>query len=179
MVGEKSGIVDKTLSFKWSCKNVTKRPRDSCESCVYKDFYFSSQQLRLSILFSLQLKLGAGTSDGGFQIQSLKQYHHGSNNAIVQTNIAHGSLIHVTVIAENCAGLRSTFKANPVEMDHTVPVIDNVHSSVKFSSVDSSGTSESNVIIDASWQVNDEESGVKICFCALGILLSTFSIHQP
>lgn len=111
------------------------------------------------------MQFGIGSTHGGFQYRPLSPVS-GGYNGIVYANIPHGSPVHVTAIADNKAGLRSTFHSNVFTMDHTPPTIRNITMAV-FEKVQVNATFL-NVNITTNWMTEDLESGIKYCFCALG-----------
>ncbi|XP_041349360.1 LOW QUALITY PROTEIN: uncharacterized protein LOC121368688 [Gigantopelta aegis] len=112
----------------------------------------------------MRIKIGAGTTKGGFQIRPLKStFLH--FDELIETNIPHGTPVFVTVTAENSAGLVSVFQSDPLIIDHTPPSISKTAVSLVYSS---DGNYKMTVTADVTWTVRDEESGVKSCWCALG-----------
>ena len=114
----------------------------------------------------LKVLVGAGTTHGGFQIQPFTLIH-GGNNGIIRADLLHGTPVYTTVITENGAGLRSVFHAKAVTIDKTVPVITNV-TTVVTETRNSSLNDFSSMSVVTTWAVNDPESKVKACYCALG-----------
>ena len=112
----------------------------------------------------VDIKIGAGTTKGGFQIQPLKStslhFHE-----LIETDVPHGTPVFITVTAKNSAGLMSVFQSNPLIIDHTPPSISKAHLTLVYSS---EGNSNTTVTADVTWIVRDGESGVKSCLCALG-----------
>ena len=112
----------------------------------------------------VEIKIGAGTTKGGFQIQPLKStslhFHE-----LIEIDAPHGTPVFITVTAKNSAGLTSVFQSNPLIIDHTPPSISKAHLTLVYSS---EGNSNTTVTADVTWIVRDGESGVKSCWCALG-----------
>ena len=110
------------------------------------------------------IKIGAGTTKGGFQIQPLKStslhFHE-----LIETDVPHGTPVFITVTAKNSAGLTSVFQSNPLIIDHTPPSISKADLTLGYAS---EGNSNTTVTADVTWIVRDEESGVNCCWCALG-----------
>ncbi|XP_071092662.1 uncharacterized protein [Haliotis cracherodii] len=114
--------------------------------------------------------LGAGTSKGGYQIRALSPTSV-SNHEMILVEEPHGSPVHVTVMAENNAGLRTIFTSKPITIDHTPPDM-----SVP------SGTLEYIVGSDTvstlmTWEVQDVESGVHSCLCTYGTHPLSYDDH--
>ncbi|XP_046356064.2 uncharacterized protein LOC124134978 [Haliotis rufescens] len=105
--------------------------------------------------------LGAGTSKGGYQIRALSPTSV-SNHEMILVEEPHGSPVHVTVMAENNAGLRTIFTSKPITIDHTPPEIRFASSSLEY-------TEGSNTVsIKMTWEVEDDESGIDWCLCTYG-----------
>ena len=75
--------------------------------------------------------------------------------------------MYVTVLAENGAGLRSLFYAEPITMDKTAPVISKVNTVMNMGD-NSNDTNSSSIPLVTSWRAIDTESGIKVCYCAAG-----------
>ena len=113
----------------------------------------------------LQITIGAGTTKGGFQIQPLKStFLHFQE--LIEAAVPHGTPVFVTVTAENSAGLVSVFQSDPIFIDHTPPSITKKAVSLVYTSA---GNYKTIVTADVAWTVRDDESGVKSCWCALGM----------
>ena len=113
----------------------------------------------------LQIKIGAGTTKGGFQIRPLKSTFLNFHE-LIEADVPHGTPVFVTVTAMNSAGLVSVFQADPVIVDHTPPSVSNVSTTLLYVR---NPNSNMTVTADVTWTVRDEESGMKSCWCALGI----------
>ena len=115
----------------------------------------------------LRIMIGAGTTKGGFQIRPLQStflhFHE-----LIEAAVPHGTPVFVTVTAENSAGLVSVFQSDPIFIDHTPPLVSNITATILYAS---EGNNTSTVRVDIAWTVHDEESGVKSCWCALGMTL--------
>ena len=115
-----------------------------------------------------QIQLGAGTNPRGFQIKSLSRVHHHNHKHLIYTEALHGTKVYVTAIVENKAGLRTVLQSQPIIIDHTVPVVDNLSKSHQTVQENVSGVIETKTIVQASWNVADDESGINICYCSIG-----------
>ena len=136
------------------------------------------------------MKVGAGTTPGGYQIQSMKPVARGSGH-LIHTTVPHGTQLWVTAVATNHAGLTTTFSARPITVDHKGPVIDIldvVAEQVDINTIDYNVSSRQ-YVVRANWTVADSESGVKSCYCSFGkqgyiysiirILISIIDIYSP
>ena len=126
--------------------------------------------MKRKICIFYQVLVGAGTTKGGFQVQALKQIH-GGNSGIIRADVQTGAPVYVTVIAENGAGLRSVFYAEPITMDKTAPVISNVNTVMNMTE-NSNDTYSLSIALVTSWRALDTESGIKVCYCAAGNTLA-------
>ena len=90
-----------------------------------------------------------------------------NSQCIIDMHLEHGSKLYLTVQAENHAGLRSKFTSSPIIIDKTPPIIKdlNVVTVPEFYGEDSVYS------ISANWKNEDLESGIKSCFCGLGMFL--------
>lgn len=81
--------------------------------------------------------------------------------------ISHGTTLHISAMAENNAGFKKYFYSNSIVWDHTPP---NVHiENVSVSYIDINGDTWTSITID--WTLEENESEVAYCQCALGRLL--------
>ena len=112
-----------------------------------------------------QLKFGVGTTVTGFQLKS--PYHiDPSTDEIFTLSATHGTPVYGTVIVENFAGLTSVFRSNKILVDHTPPVYGNISTDLIMKN-----TTEANqtiVQLGVEWSVNDDESGVSLCYVSVG-----------
>ena len=69
--------------------------------------------------------------------------------------------VYAVVVAENKAGLTSSFFADPDTIDWSPPVIENLQ-------VELLQTGITEFTIAASWKTTDEESNVQDCYWTLG-----------
>ncbi|XP_046569942.1 uncharacterized protein LOC124278267 [Haliotis rubra] len=109
--------------------------------------------------------LGVGTSKGGYQIRALSPTSV-SNHEMILVEEPHGSPVHVTVMAENNAGLRTIFTSKPITIDHTPPMIQFVSSNLEYTA------GFDTVSMKLTWRVEDDESGIDTCFCTHGTTVS-------
>ena len=124
------------------------------------DFYF------------YQITFGVGTSVTGFQLKS--PYNIDPNaEEIFTLPSSHGTPVYATATVENFAGLTTVFRSKKVLVDHTPPVFGIITAKVKAGdpkrNVETvTSANETNVRLEASWNITDDESGVKICFVSVG-----------
>ncbi|XP_053405467.1 uncharacterized protein LOC128558963 [Mercenaria mercenaria] len=112
-----------------------------------------------------KIRYGIGTTRGGLQLRPFLPLNDRSQ-AVIDISVEHGSPLYLTVLAENHAGLTSNFTSGPIVIDKTPPVISNMNAS-SLTFVD--GSNGSVYRIFANWKVEDDESGVKACYCGIGI----------
>ncbi|KAI8486117.1 hypothetical protein Bbelb_362170 [Branchiostoma belcheri] len=86
----------------------------------------------------------------------------------MKMRLNHGSFVHVTVVAENEAALRSVVHSDPILVDLTAP------HGIKEEDVDF----QQSEIITLHWNVTDDESGVDFCQVALGLSPGSGEVHQ-
>ncbi|KAL4218457.1 hypothetical protein ACF0H5_023192 [Mactra antiquata] len=115
-----------------------------------------------------KVEIGAGTTPGGFQVQPLTTIHNAYINSIIKGHVPHGSTLHVTVVAENRAGLRSVFYSKPLMVDLTPPVLHDVSVQQRINTTTLENATDPVIILETDWITNDYESGVKYCFCQIG-----------
>ncbi|VDI63401.1 Hypothetical predicted protein [Mytilus galloprovincialis] len=102
-------------------------------------------------------------TEGSTEVQGFTSV--GLNNFAYNYNVslAHTSVIHITVIATNAAGLRREAHAEDLLVDLTAPDIRFVNDGIG-SDIDAQTTEE----VSANWEVNDAESGIDVCEWAVG-----------
>ncbi|KAI8487523.1 hypothetical protein Bbelb_347570 [Branchiostoma belcheri] len=115
-----------------------------------------------------------GTVRGGTQLQEFKTVGRNTHAHNEDVRLNHGSFVHVTVVAENEAALRSVVHSDPILVDLTPPVI----SSMKDGSAEEDVDFQQSEIITLHWNVTDDESGVDFCQVALGLSPGSGEIHQ-
>ncbi|XP_053382169.1 uncharacterized protein LOC128549491 isoform X2 [Mercenaria mercenaria] len=125
-----------------------------------------------------KIELGAGTTVDGFQIKPLSTFYHKHNIHMIYTHVPHGTQVFVTAIAENKAGLRSVFHSRSIIVDHTSPVFNHLVGHIQNVQVNLSGVLEIQTIVQATWDVVDEESGIKQCYCSVGHEPGLFDIQS-
>lgn len=108
------------------------------------------------------MQFGLGTTKHGLQIKSLFPASYGTPN-MIDFQAVHGSKVFLTVIAENHAGLSSTFTNNTINIDKTPP---SMHS-LQVSLTEDNRSGEVYDIF-ANWIAEDIESDIKLCFCRVG-----------
>ncbi|XP_066275498.1 uncharacterized protein [Branchiostoma lanceolatum] len=115
-----------------------------------------------------------GTVRGGTQLQGFKTVRrntHAHNEAV---RLIHGSFVHVTVVAENEAALRSVVYSDPILVDLTPPVISFIKDGGDEEDVDF----QQSDTITLHWNVTDDESGVAFCEVAIGLSPGSGEVHQ-
>ena len=104
-------------------------------------------------------RVGLGTSPGGFQLLTLTDVGV-SSTASFPVSLTHGMEVHAVVVAENNAGLITSFSVDPLIIDWSPPFIDQLHVMVQEMGKE--------FIISATWTATDEESHLQDCHWALG-----------
>ena len=84
-----------------------------------------------------------------------------------QVSVQQGTPLYATVLAENHAETWSRFISQPVVMDTTPPIIDQLNVTITYSANTSSLNVTAATAI-AKWTVEDAESGSVSCTCELG-----------
>ncbi|XP_078696223.1 uncharacterized protein LOC144924666 [Branchiostoma floridae x Branchiostoma belcheri] len=115
-----------------------------------------------------------GTVRGGTQLQDFKTVGRNTHAHNEDVRLNHGSFVHVTVVAENEAALRSVVHSDPILVDLTAPVI----SVMKDGSEEEDVDFQQSEIITLHWNVTDDESGVDFCQVALGLSPGSGEVHQ-
>ncbi|KAI8510750.1 hypothetical protein Bbelb_116660 [Branchiostoma belcheri] len=97
--------------------------------------------------------------ESGTQLQTFKSVGRNTHAQSSHIRLDHGAFIHVTVVAENAADLKTVVYSDPVLVDLTPPVISDVKDGSQLEDLDYQNTS----VISLYWDVRDEESGVDFC----------------
>eukprot|EP00058_Branchiostoma_floridae_P024936 XP_002610426.1 hypothetical protein BRAFLDRAFT_85564 [Branchiostoma floridae] len=118
--------------------------------------------------------LAIGTVRGGTQLQDFKTVGRNTYAHNEDVRLSHGSFVHVTVVAENEAALRSVVYSDPIQVDLTPPVI----SWIKDGSEEEDVEFQQSEIITVHWNVTDAESGVEFCEVALGLSPGSSEAYQ-
>lgn len=84
-----------------------------------------------------------------------------------QVSVQQGTPLYATVLVENHAETWSRFISQPVVMDTTPPIIDQLNVTITYSANASSLNVTAATAI-AKWTVGDAESGSVSCTCELG-----------
>ena len=92
---------------------------------------------------------------------------------IFTLSASHGTPVYATANVENFAGLTSVFRSKKILVDHTPPVFGSITAKVKKGdqkrNVETvTSASETNVRLEVSWNITDDESGVQIWFVSVG-----------
>ena len=70
--------------------------------------------------------LFSGTVRGGTQLQTFKSVGKHTYATLSSVTLLHDSVVHITVIAINYAGIRTVSYSNPILVDLTGPLISNI-----------------------------------------------------
>ncbi|XP_069118470.1 uncharacterized protein [Argopecten irradians] len=116
------------------------------------------------------VELGVGTTVHGYQVQALEPVFTGGYHAF-PVKLPHRSPVHVTVVVENTAGLRSYFRSAPLIIDHTPPTISDVL--LQYRDV-----SDRQVVLHVTWTVEDKESQYVFCDVSCGSIWRTDTIES-
>jgi hypothetical protein len=65
---------------------------------------------------------------------------------------------------ENHAGLKSVLRSNVLIIDHTAPLIQNIHGFIKYLSTEN----QTMVTVMSTWKSLDKESKIKYCEYCIG-----------
>ncbi|CAH1277475.1 Hypp9648, partial [Branchiostoma lanceolatum] len=115
-----------------------------------------------------------GTVRGGTQLQDFKTVGRNTHAQNEDARLNHGSFVHVTVVAENEAALRSVVYSDPILVDLTPPVISVIKDGGDEEDVDF----QQSDVITLRWNVTDDESGVNFCEVALGLSPGSGEVQQ-
>lgn len=99
------------------------------------------------------------------------------SDVMVSLTAPHTSPLYATAVVENFAGLRSVFHSRMIVVDHTPPVIEGVQvvAEMKYDFIDMKNKSAL-LKLNVTWNVQDEESGIQVCFISVGMFISFFTI---
>ncbi|KAK3100189.1 hypothetical protein FSP39_015958 [Pinctada imbricata] len=106
-----------------------------------------------------------GYSQGGTQIQgfeSVGRSNYAYNSSVV---LVHNSIVYITVIASNTAGLQNVAYSNPILVDLTAPVFSGVYDGRLIDEDQDTWTVNE---VSVNWKVEDPESGIDFCEWAIG-----------
>ena len=119
-------------------------------------------------ILSWQINFGVGTTATGFQLKA--PYHiDPSTDQIFTLSATHGTPVYGTAIVENFAGLTSVFRSRKILVDHTPPVFENISTNLIMTKT--TLANETNVLLEVVWNVNDDESGIRLCYVSVGKLV--------
>ncbi|XP_055958832.1 uncharacterized protein LOC126829498 [Patella vulgata] len=114
-----------------------------------------------------------GTVKGGTQIQSFTSVGRNQHATATGLKLAHNTLIYLTVLSTNAAGLTTVSKSESIIVDMTPPVIseinDGLGADVSF---------QLTRIVSVNWKITDKESGIHSCQWAIGSTRDSVDI-QP
>ncbi|XP_060577218.1 uncharacterized protein LOC132734491 [Ruditapes philippinarum] len=123
----------------------------------------------------LEYMWAIGTVKGGTQLQTFKSVGRrtfASNNTL---RLEHDTVVYVTVIAINAAGLRTRSYSDPIMIDLTKPECKFVNDGpVQGQDFDFMR----GLKLDFHWEMSDPESGLKTCYWALGTSAGDTSIED-
>ena len=109
-----------------------------------------------------QIELGIGTTTTGFQLFPLALVASESPSSF-RLPLQHGLSVYATAICTNNAGHRTVIKSQPLVIDQTAPVIENI-----VVSVTAAGGDNTLFKVRANWHVVDKESNVSDCLWKIG-----------
>ncbi|CAC5398104.1 unnamed protein product [Mytilus coruscus] len=122
-----------------------------------------------------QVNIGIGSVNGSFELQTMKSAISSTHRMhdIVEANLTHGEHVYVQAVVINHAGLQTEFTSHPFVVDHTLPVIQSLESSLGYR-VDAQN--DTTTIVHSRWHVVDDESDVKFCEYCIGFSESSCDI---
>ena len=106
---------------------------------------------------------GIGSVLDGLEIQSLRSVSS-SLHDVIQGNFTHGMQVFIKAEIENHAGLKSVLRSKVLIIDHTAPLIQNIHGFIKYLSTEN----QTMVTVMSTWKSLDEESTIKYCEYCIG-----------
>ena len=106
------------------------------------------------------IEIGLGTNEGGFQLLPLHDFGNQSSSYIV-LSLQHNMTVYGSAIVTNHAGLQICRSLEPITIDWTPPVVENIN--VIFNE-----QYPSLFLIEAQWNVHDYETAVTGCFWTIG-----------
>jgi hypothetical protein len=106
-----------------------------------------------------------GTTRGGTQLQSFMSVGTQTDPINTDLRMAHGSHVHVTVMARNAAALIALGTSAPILIDLTPPIVHFVYDGADTHDLDFSADDSS---LTFSWSASDPESGIDHCEWAVG-----------
>ena len=107
------------------------------------------------------IKLGAGTTSSGYQIQRFRSVLPDNHHSI-WFDLPHMVPVYVTAIVENHAGSTSYFTSDVIHVDHTPPVIET--SEIKVEHVEYSDT----INVTIQWISSDQNIANLHCWISVG-----------
>ncbi|XP_053398947.1 uncharacterized protein LOC128556937 [Mercenaria mercenaria] len=129
-------------------------------SSVHADWSFIDPETDI-----LEYMWAIGTVQGGTQLQpfvSVGRQTFASNNAL---RLEHGTVVFLTVVAVNAAGLRTVSYSDPILIDLTLPECKYVNDGPLLGQdLDFIRGNK----LDFHWDISDPDSGLKECYWALG-----------
>lgn len=115
-----------------------------------------------------------GTHLRGRQLKTIKATSPFTIHTVFMP-ISHRTTLHISVMAENNAGLGKYFYSNSIVWDHTPPKIHIENVSISY--IDINGDTLSSITIDLTLEENESE--VAYCQCAFGKLLIKSLKYKP
>ena len=106
------------------------------------------------------IQIGIGTNPDGFQLLPLTDYGNESIS-FIPLPLQHGITVYSTVIAMNSAGLQTVVNSEPLIVDWSAPIIENI-------TVQINQKSSSSFSINVQWNVIDDQTPVTGCFWSAG-----------
>lgn len=172
IVVEGNGAVNLSAELHFCSNSVVSRGDAVTIYQISQQFMFVSARIRDDDSGMKSMLAGIGTTAGGLQIQPLTLVT-ATGSAIFEVEVQHRSPLYATVIAENFAGQVERFVSQPLTMDRTPPLVSRVNISLEY---DGEGdVNKTEVWVWVEWMSEDEESGVQMCTCQLG--MKQFNIY--
>ena len=109
------------------------------------------------------ISTGIGSVLDGLEIQSLRSVSS-SLHDVIQGNFTHVMQVFIKAEIENHAGLKSVLRSKVIIIDHTAPLIQNIHGFIKYLSTEN----QTMVTVMSTWKSLDEESTIKYCEYCIG-----------
>jgi hypothetical protein len=93
---------------------------------------------------------GIGSILDVVEIQSLRSVSSILHD-VIQGNFTHGMQVFIKAEIENHAGLKSILRSNVLMIDHTAPLIQNIHGLIKYLSTEN----QTMVTVMSTWKSSD------------------------
>ncbi|XP_070562336.1 uncharacterized protein [Ptychodera flava] len=106
-----------------------------------------------------------GTVKGGTQLQGFTSVGRKTSGTRHDLVLAHGSLLHVTLVSRNAAELETVIYSDPLTVDLTPPDLCCARDGDDEDDIDY----QDSTMLSIHWSVDDPESGVDFCEVAVGL----------